>query len=173
MILILHRFFFWHLFLRLLQFVFLIFCPFKHLLGEDYFLCVKTLWLRFDSPKDRNISRWIKVSIFAWHFKCQLSWLWPAPLAGQAEFLTPQEKPLTLFFQLLLHVSGCESEPWDSGGSSSKCCSYFCTKGSIPLLFFMLRFYCFLMQIGFHSGGWGWRWGGTAPKMWDGICVRL
>lgn len=165
MVLILRRFFFWHLFLRLLQFVFCIFCPFKHLLGEDYFLCVQTLWLSFD----RNVSGWIKVSILNVSFPGFGRLLWRV----ERSFWLRRRNRWRLFFQLLLHVSGCESEPWDSGGSSSKRCSYFCTKGSIPLLFFMLRFYCFLMQIGFHSGGWGWQWGGTAPKMWDGICVRL
>lgn len=34
------------------------------------------------------------------------------------------------------------------------CCFHSCTKGSISLLFFMQSFYCFLMQIAFHSG-WG------------------
>lgn len=41
---------------------------------------------------------WVNQSL---HFKRQLSWLWPAPLAGRAEFLTPQEKPLTPFFPTL------------------------------------------------------------------------
>lgn len=58
-------------------------------------------------------------------------------------------------FTALNFASGCESEPWVLGGSSSKCCSSFWTKGSIPLLFFMLRFHCFLVQISFYSGWWG------------------
>lgn len=64
----------------------------------------------------------------------------------------------------LFHVSGCEGEPWDSGGSSPKCCSSSCTKGSISLLFFIV-FLCKWVCIGGV--------GGAAPKMWDGICVRL
>lgn len=44
---------------------------------------------------------------------------------------------------------------------------------SIPLLFSVLRFHCFLMQMGFHSGWWGVAEGGAAPKMWAEICVGL
>lgn len=47
---------------------------------------------------------------------------------------------------------------------------------SIPLLFSVLRFHCFLMQMSFHSGWWCW-WGVAqgvaAPKMWAEICVGL
>lgn len=78
-----------------------------------------------------------------------------------------------------MFVSGRASEPSDSGGSSSKCCW---TNGSIPFLFFMLRFLCFLMQIAFYSGQgggaggalekWNQARGGFVLAQWISILLR-
>lgn len=57
------------------------------------------------------------------------SWFHAAPLvfqAGSPCALGSQDELRSRTLQqtsALFHVSGCESEPWDLGGSSSKCCS--------------------------------------------------